>query len=183
VVFVNRHLKVPKWFKEWYDKLDPPKEMYSKIPYKKVPYAIGKVVYADKFGINVWNPMITPSNYLYREDWHPKNIDMKKTSRCTTRNQLYLIEALMDKSLAMDEVNVNDFFDLNKNIEKILLKGECLENIQDITYVAVSEHSAGNCYDVPRKLRDGFVTEIQTNYLPYVIYLLDQNKEDPPKWK
>ena len=108
---------------------------------------------------------------------------MKKTSRCTTRNQLYLIEALVDKSLAINEVNVNDFFDLNKNIEKILLKGECLENIQDITHIAVSEYSTSGCYRIPDKLIDSFVTEIKTNYLPYVIYLLDQNKGDSPKWK
>ena len=54
MVFVNRHLKVPKWFKEWFDKLDPPKEMYSKIPYKKIPYAIGKVLYTSKLGGNLW---------------------------------------------------------------------------------------------------------------------------------
>lgn len=183
MVFVNRHLKVPKWFKEWYDKLDPPKEMYDKVPYKKIPYAIGKIVYTDEFGTNIWDSMIIPYNYLDREDWRPKNIDTNKTSRCTTKNQLYLIEALVDKSLAINEVNVNDFFDLNKNIEKILLKGECLENIQDITHVAVLGYSMEVTYDVPRELRDGFVREIQTNYLPYVIYLLDQNEGEPPKWK
>lgn len=183
MVFVNRHLKVPKWFKEWYDKLDPPKEMYSKIPYKKVPYAIGKVVYVGKFGINVWNPMITPSNYLYRDDWYPKNIDMKKTSRCTTKNPLYLIEALVDKSLAADEVNVELDFNLSKDIEKVLLVGDCYQNIMNITEVAILGYPMATIYNVPRELRDGFVTEIQKNYLPYVIYLLDQNKEDSPKWK
>ena len=187
MVFVNRHLKVPKWFKEWFDKLDPPKEMYSKIPYKKIPYAIGKVLYTSKLGgnacNNVWNLKGSPSQYLDKDDWHPKNIDMKKTNKDTATNKLYLTEALVDKSLSINEVNVNTFFDLNKDIEKIISEGGCLENIVAITYVAVTGYSTEDCYNVPRELRDEFVYEIQKNYLPYVIYLLDQNKEDSPKWK
>lgn len=118
MVFVNRHLKVPKWFKEWYDKLDPPKELYDKVPYKKIPYAIAKVLHSSVWETNVWDPIDSPSNYLDKDDWHPKNIDMEKISQCTNRNKLYLIEALVDKSLAINEVNVNTFFDLNKDIEK-----------------------------------------------------------------
>lgn len=186
MVFVNRHLKVPKWFKEWYDKLDPPKELYDKVPYKKIPYAIAKVLnvnVAEGWRTNVWDPIVSPHNYLYRDDWYPKNIDGEKTNQCTNRNKLYLIEALVDKSLATDEVNVELDFNLSKDIEKVLLIGNCYHNLLCLTEVAVLGYSMEINYDVPRELKSGFVTEIQKNYLPYVIYLLDQNKEDSPKWK
>lgn len=99
---------------------------------------------------------------------------------------MYLIEALVDKSLATDKVSEESLefsYGINRDIEKVLLIGDCYHNLLRLTDVAVLRYSMEINYDVPRELRGGFVTEIQENYLPYVIYLLDQNKEDPPKWK